>query len=300
MNKKIISIFAIFTLILIIPTANAQLTIGSEAKQELIEVKINLKGEVDVKHIVRSSNMPATVHLFSGTISNLLITNEMGEEKTSGIADDGNGNQSVLILPSKENSIIEYNLENIILKDNLFATQISYAEKFSIVFDDQIKMIFVNNNVIFLENKKGISVNGGGEINIGFYSNIPKMVKEIQWEENKFDVEIITDSKIENFNFDQTSKSISFEVNEEKKFVAITMSEELLGGPYVILLDTEKIEYTKSEKDGYVTLSVKPESTGEITIIGTTVIPEFSMFIPLIMGFLIILTVPFMKKINLH
>ena len=99
MNRKIISVFAIFTLILIIPTANAQLTIGSEAKQELIEVKINLKGEVDVKHIVRSSDMPATVHLFSGTISNLLITNEMGEEKTSGIADDGNGNQSVLILP---------------------------------------------------------------------------------------------------------------------------------------------------------------------------------------------------------
>jgi hypothetical protein len=65
-------------------------------------------------------------------------------------------------------------------------------------------------------------------------------------------------------------------------------------------LDIEKIQYTKSEIDGYVTLSMKPELTGEITIIGTTVIPEFSMFIPLIMGFLIILTVPFVKKINLH
>jgi predicted PilT family ATPase len=126
------------------------------------------------------------------------------------------------------------------------------------------------------------------------------MIKEVQWEENKFDVEIITDSKIENFNFDQTSKSISFEVNEENKYVTISMSEELLGGPYVILLDAEKIQYSKSEIDGYVTLSMKPETTGEITIIGTTVIPEFSMFIPLIMGFLIILTVPFVKKINLH
>jgi predicted DNA binding CopG/RHH family protein len=300
MNKKILSIIAIFTLILVIPTANAQLTIGSEVKQELIEVKINDKGEVDVKHIVKASNMPGTAHLFSGTISNLVVTNEMGEEKESGIANDGLGNQSVFVLPSKENSIIKYNLENIILKDNLFSTQFSYAEKFSIVFDDQIEMIFVNNNVIFLENKKGISVNGGGEINVEFYSNSPKMIKEVQWEENKFDVEIITDSKIENFNFDQTSKSISFEVNEENKYVTISMSEELLGGPYVILLDAEKIQYSKSEIDGYVTLSMKPETTGEITIIGTTVIPEFSMFIPLIMGFLIILTVPFVKKINLH
>ena len=126
------------------------------------------------------------------------------------------------------------------------------------------------------------------------------MIKEVNWEENSFDVEIISDSEVGKFNFDQTSKSISFEVNEENKFVTIIMSEELLGGPYVILLDTEKIQYTKSEIDGYVTLSMKPELTGEITIIGTTVIPEFSMFIPLIMGFLIILTVPFVKKINLH
>ena len=300
MNKKILSIIAIFTLILVIPTADAQLTIGSEAKQDLIEVKINDKGEVDVKHIVRASNMPGTLHLFSGTISNLVVTNEMGEEKESGIVNDAQGKQSVFVLPSKQNSIIKYNLENIILKDNLFSTQFSYSEKFSIIFDEKIELIFVNNNLIILENKKGISISGGGEIKIEFYSNILKMIKEVNWEENSFDVEIISDSEVEKFNFDQTSKSISFEINEEDKFVTIKMSEELLGGPYVILLNTEKIQYTKSEIDGYVTLSMKPELTGEITIIGTTVIPEFSMFIPLIMGFLIILTVPFVKKINLH
>ena len=162
MNTKIISIFAILTLILVIPIAHAQLTIGSEAEQELIEVKINDKGEVDVKHIVKASNMPGTVELFSGTISNLVVTNEMGEEKNSGIANDGSGNQSVFILPSKQNSIVKYNLENIILKNNLFTTQISYPEKFSTIFDDQIELIFVNDNVVLLENKKGISINGGG------------------------------------------------------------------------------------------------------------------------------------------
>ena len=35
-------------------------------------------------------------------------------------------------------------------------------------------------------------------------------------------------------------------------------------------------------------------------IIGTTVIPEFSMFIPLIMGFMIILMVPMMRKFTLR
>ncbi|MAI01067.1 MAG: hypothetical protein CMH72_00140, partial [Nitrosopumilus sp.] len=142
---------------------------------------------------------------------------------------------------------------------------------------------------------------GGGETEIEFYVNEPKIIKEAIWEENKFDVEIITDSEIQSFNFNQPEKSISFQVNDENKFVTITMSEELLGGPYVTLLDDEKIKYTKFDRDGgIVSLNLKPETTGQVTIIGTTVIPEFSMFIPLIMGFIIILTVPAMRKFSLH
>ena len=49
------------------------------------------------------------------------------------------------------------------------STEISYPKKFSVLFDESINMIFVNNNVIFLENKKGISVNGGGNAKIEFY-----------------------------------------------------------------------------------------------------------------------------------
>ena len=136
---------------------------------------------------------------------------------------------------------------------------------------------------------------------IEFYSNESKIIKEIVWEENKFYVEIITNSNIDKFNFDQESKSINFETNQKNKFITITMPEELLGGPYVTLLNDEKIVHSKFIRDeSNISLNLKSETAGKITIIGTTVIPEFSMFIPLIMGFLIILTVPFVKKINLH
>ena len=302
MNKNIFLIIVIFSLILVIPTSYAQLTIGANAEQKSIEMKLDNDGTVSVKHVVSSSNMPVTVQLFSGTISNLIITNENdGNESNTGIAYDPYGNQSVVIFPSKQNSIIEYNLENIIPKDNLLTIQTSYAETYSVIFSDEIEIIFLNNNIIFLENKKGISLNYGGSATIQYYSNIPKMIKEVQWEENKFNVEIITNSKIDKFDFDQESKSISFQVNEKNKIVTISMEEELLGGPYVILLNDEKIKYNKSSsKENYVSLSLKPGSPGEIIIIGTTVIPEFSMFLPLIMGFLIILTLPLMRKVSLH
>ena len=301
MNQKIIFTIIIFSLITIIPTAYGQLTLGSEAKQELIELKINPDGEINVKHIVSSSNMPVTVPLFLGKISNLIIINDLGGEENSGTVNDAQGNLSVMVLPSKQNSIITYNLENMKINNNLFNTEISYPQKFSVIFEESINLIFLNNNVLFLDDKKGISINGGGNMKIEFYSTESKIIEKATWEENEFDVEIITDSEIQSFNFNQPEKSISFQVNDENKFVTITMSEELLGGPYVTLLDDEKIKYTQFVRDGgIVSLNLKPETTGQVTIIGTTVIPEFSMFIPLIMGFMIILTVPAMRKFSLR
>ena len=301
MNLKIISAIIIFGLISVIPTVYGQLTIGSEAKQESIEVKINTDGEINVKHIVSSSNMPSSLSLFTGEISNLIITNELGDEINSGTANDAKGNLSVMVLPSNQLTIIEYDLENASLNDNLFSKEISYPKKFAILFDESINLIFLNNNPIFLDGKKGISVSGGGDTKIEFYSDEPKTIEKVMWEENEFDVEIISDSKIQSFNFNQPEKSISFQINDENKFVTITMSEELLGGPYVTLLNDEQIKYSKFIRDGStVVLNLKPEIPGQITIIGTTVIPEFSMFIPLIMGFMIILMVPIMRKFTLR
>ena len=240
--------------------------------------------------------------MFEGTISNLVVRNENGDIKENALADDGYGNKSVMIFPTKQKSIVEYNLEDkILINKNLASILISYNEEFSVKFSDDINLIYVNNNAIFLGEKKGINVNDGGNLLLEYYLNVPKITKNVQWEDDKFSIEIISDVEINNFNFEQTSKSISFEINEEEKLITITMPEILLGGPYVVLLDDEKIQYGKLiDEEKNISISIKPESTGQITIIGTTVIPEFSMFIPLIMGFLVVLTVPFMKKFNLH
>ena len=45
------------------------------------------------------------------------------------------------------------------------------------------------------------------------------------------------------------------------------MEEGLVGDSYVILLNNEKIKYTKSiSKGNYVSLSMKPQAVGEIMI----------------------------------
>ena len=307
MNKKIFLIVSIIVAVTIIPITNAQLIIGNEANQESVEIKLNQSKIANVKHVVNNSNSPVTLNLFKGEISNLTVKNEEGNDMLGsgervGIINDGLGNESILIFPSNQNSIVEYDLADVTtLYDNIWTGRVAYSETYSVLFSEDVEMIFLNNNLIQLGNNKGLSINEGGEIVLQYYDNIPKTVEQIQWEEDFFDVELISNTEIENFSFEQESKSISFEINEINEFVTITMSEKLLGGPYLILLDDEKIKYNKYiQQENYISLSMKPESIGQITIIGTTVIPEFSMFIPMIMGFLVVLTVPFMKKFSLH
>ena len=301
--KKIFGIVIISIIISIIPIANAQFSIGVEAEQKLIELTVDKSEKIKVKHVISASKMPVTVNLFNGVIvESIEIKNENDEKKEISLTNDGKGTQVITIFPTKTNSIIKYNLEDkSSLYDNLWTIRTQYNENYSIIFPEDVNYIFLNNNIIPLENQKGISVNGGGNIILQYYSELPKIIQKVEWEENQFDVKIITNSKIDKFNFEQISKSINFKINEKDEFVTLSIPQELLGGPYVVLLDDEKIKYSKNfENENNVLLTIKPDLVGNVEIVGTTVIPEFSMFIPLIMGFLIILTVPFVKKINLH
>ena len=304
MLNKIFLILGIFAIIAVIPIANAQFSMGVEAYQKSIQLTVDENNIIQAKHVIGSSTSLVHIDLFEyAEKESIKVTNEDGEELEFGTLQMEEDKITITILhPIKTNAIIEYNLENIVkVIDNTSIFDINYPKTFSILFPEKIELIFINNNLITLGDKKGISINGGGDATIQYYSEIPKIIEEIRWEENKFNIEIITDSKIDGINFDQTSKSISFQINEKNKMVTIILPEELLWGPYAILLNDESIEFEYQEKDeNYVILYLNPQSTGQITIIGTTVIPEFSMFLPLIMGFLIVLTVPFMKKINLR
>ena len=299
MNQIIFLSLMIFALITV-PVANAQL--GAPAYQKSSQLIIDEFNNIEARHVIGFSNDPVTINLFEGTITDsIAVTNENGKELEFAVVGMGDYG-SVTIFLADENTIIKYNLRDMFrYSDNLITLNIGYPKTFGILFSEKIDQIFLGKQIIQLGDKKGISINGGGYVNVEYYSEMSKKIQEVQWKEDKFNVEIITDSKIDEFNFDQESKSISFQVNEKNKFVTINMEEKLLGGPYVILLDDEKIEFSQySIKENYISLAMKPESSGEITIIGTTVIPEFSMFIPLIMGFMIILTVPVMRKFSLR
>jgi hypothetical protein len=269
MNNQIYLIALFLALVILIPTASAQLSLGVEANQKLIEVELNKSEIINVKHVIAASDIPVSVNLFEGVITeSITVTNDNGDKKEIGLVNDGRGNVSITIFPSKSDMIIKYDLEDASTSyENLWTVRIEYSKTFSVLFSEEIDLFFLNNNIIQLGNRNGISVNGGGDALIQYYDKIPKIIEEVRWDEDKFNVEIITNSKIDKFDFDQVSKNISFQLNEKNKFITVTMEEKLLGGPYTILLNNEKIKYTKSiSKENYVSLSIKPQAVGEIMI----------------------------------
>ena len=298
MNTKIV-IFTIVSLILVIPSVSAQeINIGEKANQKLVKVIISDEGDIHVKHIVSSSNSPKQVKLIDGVVQNLMINDEKGEEQLLTII--GN-NDAVMISPSDNDSIIEYDLDNVLSqKDNVWTWNFRYLETTSFIFPEKLDLIFVNDIPVYLDDKNGITCHGCQMI-LEYSINEPKNIIEVNWEDKEFFVEIKTFADIENFNFDQPSKKMSFKTNDENQTITTVIPLELLWGPYAVFLDDDKIsyhEYIKNET--HVGINLRPDSSGEITIIATTVVPEFPIIAPLAIGFLIILVVPLIRKFNLH
>ena len=233
-----------------------------------------------------------------GTVSNISVINEQGKElQFSTIS----GTNSILLNPSNEKLIVEYDLEHVLTKvNNVWTWSFQYLETTSFIFPEEVDLIFVNENPIKLDEKKGIACHGC-QMTLEYSIDEPKILRNVNWENNEFVVEIQSHDDINKFNFDQPTKSITFDVVEKNQFITIIIPLELLWEPYSVFLDDEKIPYHKYFNNGtHVWLNMKPENAGQIMIIGTTVIPEFPIIAPLAIGFLIIIAIPFMKKINLH
>ena len=172
MNKIIFSSLMIFALIAV-PVANAQF--GAPAYQKSTHLIIDELNNIEAKHVIGFSNDPVMINLFEGAITeSITVTNEDGKELEFAIAGIGDYG-SVTIFSADKNTIIKYNLENMFRQsDNLLTLNIGYPKTFGILFSEKTDQIFLNNNIIELGDKKGISINGGGYVNLEYYSETPK------------------------------------------------------------------------------------------------------------------------------
>ena len=98
-------------------------------------------------------------------------------------------------------------------------------------------------------------------------------MKNIKIEDKGFLIEIRTWAEIDQFSFDPALTEIKFEV-KENAFVTTIIPLDFLADPYQVFLDGEKLFFHEYINNGtHVWLNMRPQNSGEITIIGTLV-PE--------------------------
>jgi hypothetical protein len=265
MNIYSVIFLIIFSLIIIIPTANAQIS-TEEVKQKSVEVTINSTGEVHVIHIIDRSNSPGQIDLIDGTVSNLTVKDQEGNELQ--YAEIG-GNDALLIFPSNERIIVEYDLaDELILKNNVWIWDFLYLESTSFMFPDQVDLIIVNDRPAYLGEKNGINCHGCQMI-LEYSLDEPKLIREINTGDKEFLIEIRTWAEI-NPSFEPTTNGINFEVIGENYFVTTIIPMDFLSEPYQVFLDGEKIIFHENiNNETHVWINMRPQSSGEVSITGT-------------------------------
>jgi len=294
--KKIFVILVIAGLFFSMSESFGQINFG-EKPQQTIGIRIDENGIAHVTHeVIGSSKTTQQVETIAGTMSNLSVTDV-----------DGNGAQyltlekypiAIVLTPSDNNMIfIKYDLNDVIVsKNGIWTWEWIGIEKTNFYFPDSIDIIWINDRPVYI-GEKGIR-HHGGQMTLEYVLDEPVILKKVAWEDKKFDVGIRTLTDIDKFEFSQPSKSITFDTPESNSLVTIIIPLELLWEPYDVYVNSNKTLNSEFYNNGtHVWLGFRPDTFGTISIIGTTVVPEFP-FVPLVIGISIVLVLQFRNKFN--
>lgn len=304
--KKIIFIMTILMVVSLLPIVNAQISIGQPAFHKLITITFGEEGDVHVVHEISRVRSVVNVETLSGVISNLNVTDVEGNQVEFGTT----GLESVTgvtIFSSQDDVLVEYDLDDVLFfEDGIWNFDYFNVETTKIIFPEGVDLLFVNDRPVLLHDAEGITCYGKSlgtacDADIDYVIEESTMIKEVVWEDKKFDVGIRTLTDISSFNFDQPIKRISFDVNEDNQLITLIIPLELLWEPYEVYLNEEKIlkhEFFSNETHSW--LNIRPENSGLVEIIGTTVIPEFPLLAPLFVGIAMVIALQLKNKLNLH
>ena len=120
------------------------------------------------------------------------------------------------------------------------------------------------------------------------YSTIPNVGKNVGDGSMVFDVEYDFNRIISTATVNEDENSITFEMvgvtNSDDNDLEIILPSELIAGPFVVFVEDEMVEIEQM-KDGDINILVIPVDaySETLTIVGTSVVPEFGTMVMAIM-----------------
>ena len=288
-----IMLFSIMPLLLT-PVFGQQLKMG-EGVNERIKVIIDENGTAHVTHMVQGNrNSQVSVETIRGNVTNISVTDL--SNNTVQYATIQQYPIAIMIPPSDRNmTLIKYDLPDVISQNggvwiwNYLTPSDTTSTDF--YFPNGITQIWTNDRPVYI-GENGIGMHGdGAKLE---YAIEKTSIQNIQWQNFTFPVEIDSLSGIGNYTFDQTSASYQFQISKSHSFVTVVMPKVLLGAKYAAHINGNHLLTTVfHENNTHSWIGLRPDTNGTIQITGSTVIPEFPLFLPLAIGISMMLILQF-------
>ncbi len=282
--------------------AFGQLSMGGPPNED-IKISIDGNGTAHVVHIVIGNATGAThVEAVSGTIANFTVTDQAGNSVQYSTINQNP--MTILLLPTQRNAtLVKYDIPNAVSNDN-GVWKWSYLEPSDAAFTDfyfpkGVDMIWSHDRPVYL-GEKGLRQVGNG-MDLAYIINEPETIQTVQWQNQTFNVGIRTLANAGSPVFDQSAKAYAFDIDKANSYVTVIMPKALLWGPYQSTINTKLILTNSFNDNGtYAWIGMKPNETGSLQITGTTAVPEFPMFVPLVIAISAVVALRFSNKLSFH
>ena len=305
---KLFLIFAVSTSILFTSVAfGQQFSVGQRPIEDIV-VTIDENGTAHVVHHVQAnSTNTVQVDMIAGNITNFSVTDVNGSSvQYSPLSQSP---MAVLLLPTDRNTVlIKYDLPNIVSFNNGVWKWKYYdpadAQFTDFHFPKGVDMIWSNvrdepstARPVYL-GEHGLRQVGNG-FTVEYVINEPETIQTVQWQDKTFYVGIRTLANVGPPIFDQSAMSYAFNIDQTNSFVTIIMPQELLWGPYQAAINTNKTLTNEFHDNGtYAWIGIRPTQSGTVQVTGTSVVPEFPLFVPLAIAISAVVGLRFSNKLS--
>ena len=295
LNKIQTVTFFLFVMIFsIIPLLSSQafgqqLKMG-DAVHEEIKVRIDENGTAHVTHMVQGNkDSQVSVETIRGNITNISVT-DLRNNSVQYMTIQQNP-LAIVITPERNMTLIKYDLQNIIsLNDGVWKWDYvtpSDTDSTDFYFPSGIEQIWVNDRPVYIGGN-GIMEHGDG-VKLE-YASEKTIIQNIHWENYTFPVAINSLSDVGNFTFNQSTMSYQFQTSKSHSFVTVIMPKALLGAKYASHISgNHLLTNVFHDNNTHAWIGLRPSTNGTILITGSTTIPEFPLFTPLVIAISFIL-----------
>ena len=270
-----------------------QLKMGDPV-QEQIKVRIDENGTAHVEHVVQgNSNSQVVVETIHGNMTNVSVTDLLNN--TIPYETIPQMPVAIILPPEKNMTLIKYDLPNAVTQNdgvwiwNYLTPSDTTSTDF--YFPSGMTQIWTNDRPVYI-GENGINIHGdGAKLE---YAIEKTSIQNIPWQNYTLPVEIDSLSDIGNYTFDQSSSSYQFQISKPHSFVTVVMPKVLLGAKYAAYINGNHLLTTVfHENDTHSWIGLRPDTNGTMQVTGSTVIPEFPLFLPLAIGISMILILQF-------